>query len=48
MPFVFIFVFGFVCGFAAALVYRRALKDAERAQKARIASKDRTDDEEFL
>lgn len=37
MPFVFIFVLGFVCGFAAALVYRRALKDAEKAQKAKVA-----------
>ena len=37
MPYVFIYVFGFVCGFAAALIYRRALKDAERAEKARIA-----------
>lgn len=37
MPFVFIYVLGFVCGFAAALIYQRALKDAEAAEKARVA-----------
>ena len=41
MPVVFIFVLGFVVGFGVALIFRRVLKDAEDAQKARIARAER-------
>ena len=37
MPFVFIFVIGGVVGSAVTLVVQRCLKDAEAAQKAKIA-----------
>ena len=48
MPFVFIFVLGFLAGFAAAIAWQRILKDREQAQRAKVAHQEAQNNEDAL